>query len=192
MKERETKRPTVVLVTGGPATGKTTITDRCAEEFGLPTLSRDKLKETLFDTLGWSNRAWSQKVGEASYKLLFYCLEMMLTAKVSVIVDSNFSTDYGRETIRELIARHNYRTIELICWAPPSVIIDRFARRASSGERHPGHQDAGNINEFAAKAEEHPSIPIITNSESFFIDTTASDTSTLAIKSLRKLLVGGL
>ena len=37
----------------------------------MPYLSKDLFKETLFDTLGWDDRGWSQQLGSASMALLF-------------------------------------------------------------------------------------------------------------------------
>jgi dephospho-CoA kinase len=47
------KPTTVILITGHPATGKTTLAHYLAQELGLPLLWRDGLKEKLADTLGW-------------------------------------------------------------------------------------------------------------------------------------------
>lgn len=49
--------PQVILVNGLPATGKTTLARRIATDLRLPLLAKDAIKETLFDTLGWSDRA---------------------------------------------------------------------------------------------------------------------------------------
>ena len=96
--------PTPLLIVGGPpASGKTTLARRLAADLRLPLLSRDDCKERLFDTLGtgWptataapnhdaTDRAWSRRLGGASYELLWGALETQLAAGVATIVESNF------------------------------------------------------------------------------------------------------
>ncbi|MFE7359159.1 AAA family ATPase [Streptomyces sp. NPDC057543] len=47
--------PTVVIVSGPPGTGKTYLARQLATRLTLPWYSRDAIKESLFDTLGWSD-----------------------------------------------------------------------------------------------------------------------------------------
>lgn len=41
----------IVLVSGAPGAGKTTIAQPLAEALGFPLLSKDHIKETLYDSL---------------------------------------------------------------------------------------------------------------------------------------------
>ena len=61
----------LIIVTGPVASGKTTLSQRLALDSRLPLLNRDHFKEIIFDGLGWSDRAWSQRVGATSYGLLY-------------------------------------------------------------------------------------------------------------------------
>ena len=63
--------PLIIVVSGAPCTGKTTLGRRIAQEFRLPFLSKDAFKESLSDTLGRGDLEWSKKLGVASIMLLF-------------------------------------------------------------------------------------------------------------------------
>ena len=66
----------LIIVSGPPASGKTTLSRRLAADLRLPLVQRDSFKEIMFDTLGWQDRAWSQRLGGASYELLYYALDL--------------------------------------------------------------------------------------------------------------------
>ena len=46
-----------IPVAGMPASGKSTIAVRISESLGIPMLSKDSIKEVLFDDLGFHSRA---------------------------------------------------------------------------------------------------------------------------------------
>jgi predicted kinase len=52
------QKPTLILVSGAPGAGKTTIAARLSRNLRMPMVSKDAVKESLFDSLGWSDREW--------------------------------------------------------------------------------------------------------------------------------------
>ncbi|MBE8523062.1 AAA family ATPase [Amycolatopsis sp. H6(2020)] len=52
--------PAVIVVSGPPAVGKSTLARELATRLTLPLLSRDAIKEALFDTLGYGDRLQSK------------------------------------------------------------------------------------------------------------------------------------
>ena len=143
------KQPTVIIVTGYPCTGKTTLGLRIAREFHLPFISKDGIKELLFDSLGWSDRQWSKRLGFASYELMFYFLEAQLAAGRSAIVESNFYPEQTNAKFLALQEAHGYKALQILCVTAGGVLYQRFKQRSESGERHPGHVDHQNYEEFS-------------------------------------------
>ena len=141
-------RPLVVIVTGPPATGKTTIGRTLGEEFRLPFFFKDGFKEIIFDTLGWSDEEWSQKVDTTSREIIFSLLEAHLQAGQSLIVESTFRPDRDAERFRALRGRYDYLPFEVQCTGDAEELYRRFRMRAESSERHPGHPDNLNEREF--------------------------------------------
>ncbi len=133
---------TVILITGHPATGKTTLAHHLASALHLPLLYRDGLKETLADTLGWSTEEWSLKLGAATWELLYHLVETLLRANVSHIVESNFSPTHATGCWQQLAERYGLRIIQLRCEADPALVIEHFHTRVAKGERHPIHRYA--------------------------------------------------
>ena len=142
--------PPMLIVSGAPATGKTTLGRRIAGDFALPFLHRDGIKESLYDTIGAGDRDWSRQLGRASIRLLFYFVERLLEAGHGLVVESNFYDRYDTPRFEAVLARYAARTVQLHCTAAAPVVIARYRERADPSERHPGHLGAAVLPELRA------------------------------------------
>ncbi len=133
--------PVLIIVSGPPCTGKTTLARRLAADLVLPAMTKDTIKEVLFEHLGWSDRAWSRRLGAASVELLYAFAGALLAAGRSCLVEANFVASFATPAFRRIAADHPFLPIQVNCAADPEVLRARFQERAHSGERHPGHQD---------------------------------------------------
>ena len=152
----------MLVITGAPASGKTTVGRRLARELGLAYLSKDVFKEVLFDELGWQDRAWSKQVGGASMRLLYACADELLRVGQSVALESNFYPRWDTEPLQALMQWHACRVVQVLCVAPGTVLAERYKQRAFSGERHPGHVDRTSMDEILPilLGEPWPALPL--------------------------------
>ena len=86
--------PALIIVSGAPGTGKTTLGRRIAGSLGIPYIGKDLIKESLFDSLGTRDREWSMRLGVASIELLFKLIESHLMLGQSLVAESNFRVQY--------------------------------------------------------------------------------------------------
>ncbi|HET7034588.1 MAG TPA: AAA family ATPase [Thermomicrobiaceae bacterium] len=131
----------LLILLGPPASGKTTLGRRLASELRLPFYSRDDFKERLFDSLGWSDRAWSRRLGMASWELFWQVIATQLAAGQATIVETNFRHPRDSERFQRLASRFPLTPLQINCVTRGDVLIERHRARSSSGERHPGHVD---------------------------------------------------
>ncbi|MGQ0678957.1 MAG: AAA family ATPase [Actinomycetota bacterium] len=51
--------PTLIVLTGPPAAGKSTLARLLERELAVPLISKDDLKVILYETHGWGGRRWT-------------------------------------------------------------------------------------------------------------------------------------
>lgn len=164
--------PNLLIVTGGPASGQTTLARRLADDFCLPLFSKDDLKEQLLDSLGWEDGADSRRLGPASYDLLFLVARRLLHTGTSVILESNFYPDHGL-ILANLISPAPAHAIQILLFAQGPVLVERYRARDVSGRRHPGHMTGGSWEEVAPLLLDNPwRAPLPLNGPLIEIDTT--------------------
>lgn len=134
-------RPLIVIVSGPPCAGKTTLARRLAACLGLPLMCKDTIKEVLFEVLGTSDRAGSRRLGGASMEVLYAFVEAQLAAGRSCVAEANFDPAFATPVFRRLARDYPHTVIQVNCFADPATLAERFRRRALSGKRHTGHQD---------------------------------------------------
>ncbi len=165
-------RPLLVIVSGPPGTGKTTLGRRLAAELRLPFFYRDGIKEALFDSLGWSDRAWSRKLGVASYVVLYHVVEAQLAAGRSLVVESNFDPELSSPRFRTLRERYGFAPVQILLRAEGETLLARFKARSLSDERHPGHVDRGQWEEQWAALLRGRTEPLAIGGPLLELDTT--------------------
>jgi predicted kinase len=131
----------VIIVTGPPGAGKTTLGKKVSQALQLPFISKDDFKDILFETLGWNDRQWSMKLGQASFEILFHILECQLKVNKPAVVETAFIPKYHSERFLDLKDRYGYKPIQIVCKAQAEMLYHRFIDRTVTRERHPGHVD---------------------------------------------------
>jgi predicted kinase len=168
----------IVVVTGPPASGKTTLATAIADEIGLPMIAKDAIKERLYDALGPGDREWSMRLGRATYPLLFDILAQELRASRSVVVDATFGPRVANREFAALHQRWPFDALQIYCTAPRDVLLARYAARAPA--RHPGHLDASIGEEVAAALDAGRWSRLALPGRCVTIDTTDSAGVTVA------------
>lgn len=137
-----TGRALLIITTGPPGAGKTTIARDLGRRLSLPVLHKDAFKEAIVDEIGAADLAGSQLAGRAAFAALYAGAMALLDAGASVIVEANFGRRRSEDGLRPLVSRAG-ETVIVQCEAPASVVVDRYRERI--GSRHPAHFDADRL-----------------------------------------------
>jgi hypothetical protein len=131
------RRPSrFALVSGLPASGKSTLARRLAPALNLPLIDKDEILERLFESKGAGDAAWRRMLSRESDALL---QREAASTDGAVLVSfwrlPGMPSDSGTPTnwIREL----SDQVVNVHCVCEPDVAAERFLRRT----RHPGHLD---------------------------------------------------
>lgn len=140
-----------ILVTGIPASGKSTMAEAISERLKLPVISKDAVKELLFDNVGFQSREEKVNLGIASMEIMYYVAGQLMKAGQSFILENNF--EYSSEhAIKNLLDKYHYSVLTITLTGDHKVIYQRFLERESSPDRHRGHV----VNDCYPERESNP------------------------------------
>lgn len=161
----------VIIVTGQVATGKTRLAKYLSRELAIPLISKDNIKVLLFDSLGTGNREWSKKLGNACYKIMYHCLELITSSGSNLILESNFNSKIASKEISALKKQYRFKIIQIFLDAQPKTLFERFKERIKTRERHPGHVDHEFYEEFKKQSLINRFKPLVINGKLIKIHT---------------------
>jgi predicted kinase len=125
----------IVLVSGAPGSGKSTLAGQLCNLTGLTLLSKDVIKESLWDAFDppAGDLSWSRRLGGAAMEVLW----ALAASSPRVILEANFRPHSGYE--RAKLADLSNRIVEVYCWCPPALASERYSKRAATPTHHPAH-----------------------------------------------------
>ena len=138
-------KPVVIIITGRPGTGKTTLGKHLAHRYRLPFVHKDGIKEILFDALEDQSLELSLKLGLSSILLLHYFIKVLVTVGQSLIVEANFNPALATAEWLALKESYPFIPFQVQCYTESEVLLQRFTKRIGTPERHPGHPDQAHL-----------------------------------------------
>lgn len=121
-----------VIVSGPPASGKSTLAPVLARELGLPLVAKDTIKDALMSVLPVPDVETSRQLGRGAVAAM---LAVAAESPIGAVIESNFYRSVAVDGIRRLPGL----VVEVFCRCDRATATDRYAERA--GTRHAGHFD---------------------------------------------------
>ena len=127
-----------ILVTGIPAAGKSTMADFLGERLKLPIISKDSIKELLFDTVGFESREEKVRLGAASMDIMYYVAKQLMKVGQPFILENNFENS-SKAGLTSILKDYKYSALTVTLTGEYKTIYQRFLERNVSPDRHRGH-----------------------------------------------------
>jgi predicted kinase len=171
-----------IIVAGPPAAGKTTLAGSLAPRLGIPLLSKDIIKETLFDSLGTGSLEWSQQLGGAAFNIMFALANDMH----QVMLEAYFQAKFAAPQLHAM----NRPLIQIYCRCPIELAVDRYRKRITDPKRHPGHLPEHQLESEIEKWASISQNPLELDAPLFEVDTTKPIDFDALTRDIYKVLSG--
>lgn len=135
----ERARIRMILVGGGPGTGKTTVARRLGEQLGYPVLSSDEVRKSITGASLSEHQFSAPDAGiyddesrARVYEEMRHEADLLLGQGRGVVLDATWFGAPDRDKARRVAQRHGAEIVEVECSVADDIARERIARRLAS------------------------------------------------------------
>jgi predicted kinase len=136
----------IIIITGLPATGKSTLARLLARRYQYAWIGKDSIIAPLLKVIGAADRSASRTLSDASFEVLFSIARDQARASAPMILEGNFRPGQHEADIRSILsacpANHTPGVAQILCRVDENERIDRLNRRLRNAEPSAAHTDA--------------------------------------------------
>jgi predicted kinase len=136
-----TSLPTLVVVSGPPGSGKTTLAHKIARAVGCPAICRDEIKEGMAHATPGFVPQPGDELSRRTLPAFFGVLELLVRAHVTTVAEAAFQDKLWRPGLEPLLCLARIRVVH--CSVDAAVAIERILRRGDDNPLHLAHADPG-------------------------------------------------
>jgi predicted kinase len=140
-----TSCPTLVVISGLPGSGKTTLAHAIARAVGCPAICRDEIKEGMAHATPSFVPGPGDDLTMRTLPVFFGVLELLLTAGVTTVAEAAFQDRVWSPWLTPLLPLARLRIVH--CTVSPEVAFQRIVRRRAASTVRAVHTDPGPADE---------------------------------------------
>lgn len=131
--------PTLIVLSGPPGSGKTTLAHEIARAVGCPAVSRDEIKEGMAHASAGFTPGPGDELTMRTLPVFFGVLEQLLLAGVTSVAEAAFQDKVWRPWLTPLLRLARLRIVQ--CTADPEVAFGRIVARRAQHPARGAHAD---------------------------------------------------
>lgn len=167
------RTPTLIIISGPPGAGKSTLARPLARHLGMPLFEKDAIKERFADDLGSIALSMNSQLGLAAILELYATTREMIHAGRDVVIESFFHHGRAETDLVPIVA--DARALLIHIYADTPILLSRYERRLHDPARHPIHEVGNRIGDLRHYLAEGICDPLDLDIPRIFIDTTYGD-----------------
>ncbi|EFL19850.1 AAA family ATPase [Streptomyces sp. C] len=178
-------RPTLAVVSGPPATGKTTLARTLAQHLGCPAILRDEIKQGMVMNYPGHEADGDDPLNVPAMEAFFATITILLQAGTTVVAEAAFQDRLWRPGLEPLTEFADLRIIR--CTTPTPTIARRITDRAHSDSHRVAHGDKALLADMQAGLYDPDQfVPISLTAPNLLVNT--SDGYTPAMAEIQKFV----